>query len=415
MTVPKTLVFDGHSIKVRCEQRRIEAGSVCLLDWVRYTLDVWAVILPPLFTDLPPVLSTNIWDEGYRLRKFLEVLEEIRADSGLQAEAIEKAHFVATELASSLGPYFKLGPLSKGHDFYKHRIPILLNDSEVASVMCWSSSDSPRQRGQRETINVNIHGTACTFASPGWEKRVHAIGHSKGARLTTAHLAVDFFNGLPFGIEGAYKDYLSGVWDHLGKRPKIGDVNWLLGHSRSLYMGSKEAGKQTNIYEKGDQLYGHDEAQARGIKWTRVELRYGNKLRVLDWDMLLRPADFFAGASNAHEQYLRMAVEQARAVEVVEPETLPCHRADALMVIEAEVARVVRWSRSTAGAAFATLFRYMKDEHLTAMFQESGLPRRLRKFSSEQISSAFQVAVFPGLGASNDSYQQQSAQLLAAA
>lgn len=414
MTVPKGLVIDGHRIKVRCEERRAETGSVCYPDWVRFTLDRSAVTLAPMFGELPPVATDNIWDEGYRLRKFAEVLESIRAESGGEAEAVEQANALAAEVATALGPQFKLGQLSKGHDFYKHRIPLLLNECEVGSVMCWSSSDSPRQRGQRDTINVNIHGTACTFAAPGWERRVHAIGHGKGARLTTVHLAVDFFDGLPFGIEGAYQDYCNGVWDHLGKRPKVGDVNWLQGHSRSLYLGSKEAGKQTNIYEKGDQLYGHEEARIRGIKLTRIELRYGNKLRVLDWDMLLRPADFFAGASDAHEQYLRMAVEQAGRIEAVAPETVPCHRADAPMAIEAEVARVVRWSRSTAGAAFATLFRHMKDEHLTAMFEEGGLPRRLRKFSYAQIESAFQALQVSGLSA-NDSNHQQSAQLLVAA
>lgn len=414
MTIPKSLVFDGNRIKLRCEERRVEAGSVCYIDWVRFTCDRSAVAVPPIFGELPAVATDSTWDEGFRLRKFAEVLDGIRAESGGEAEAIEQASTLASEVASALGPDFKLGLLSKGHDFYKHRIPLLLNDDEVGSVMCWSSSDSPRQRGQRDTINVNVHGTACTFAAPGWEKRLHAIGHGKGARLTTAHLAVDFFDGLPFGIEGAYQDYLAGVWDHLGKRPKVGDVNWLQGHSRSLYFGSKEAGKQTNIYEKGDQLYGSDEAQARGIKWTRVELRYGNKLRVLDWDMLLRPADFFAGASDAHEQYLRIAVDQAGRAEAVEPESVPCHRADAPMAIEAEVARVVRWSRSTAGAAFATLFRHMKDEHLTAIFEEGGLPRRLRKFSSAQIASAFQALEVPGLSVT-DSHQQQPAQLLAAA
>lgn len=414
MTRPTNLVLEGSTVKVRCEQRRVEAGSVCVLDWVRFTVDRSTVTLAPLWDSLPPVKLDSIWDEGYRLRKFMEVMEEIRAESGGEAEAIEQANALATEVAAALGPQFKLGELSKGHDFYKHRIPLLLNDAEVGSVMCWSSSQSPRQLGQVNTLNVNIHGTACTFASPGWEARIHAIGHGKGARLTTAHLAVDFFEGLPRGIEGVYEDYLLGVWDHLGKRPKIGDVNWLQGHSRSLYLGSKEAGKQTNVYEKGDQLYGHDEAVARGVKWSRIELRYGNKLRHLDWDMLLRPADFFAGASAAHDEYLRMAVQQAGRLDSVDGENVPCHRADAPMTVEAEVARVVRWARFTAGAAISVLYNYMKYEQLSSMLDEGGIPRRLRKFSSAQIASAFQALEVPGLSA-NDSNQRQPAQLLAAA
>ena len=60
----------------------------------------------------------------------------------------------------------------------------------------------------------------------------------------------------------------------------VGD--WANGHARSFYIGSKEAGKQTNIYEKGDQLFGVE----TGSKWLRIELRYGNKLRVLSPEML---------------------------------------------------------------------------------------------------------------------------------
>lgn len=415
MTRPSALVLDGSKVKVRCEQRVVESGSVCKVDWWRWTQDRSSVDLQPLFDLLPPVLSDSVWDEGFRLRKFKETLDAIRAESGGEAEAIEQANALASQVAAVLGPQFKLGPLSKGHDFYKHRIPILLNDGEVGSVLCWSSSNSPRQIGQFATLNVNIHGTACTFAAPGWEKRMHAAFAHKGGRVTTAHLAVDFFDGLPGGIESVYQDYLSGVWDHLGKRPKIGDVNWLQGHSRSLYFGSKEAGKQTNIYEKGDQLYGHEEAVERGIKLIRIELRYGNKMRHLDWDMLLRPAEFFAGASAAHEAYLLMAVEQSGRIEPVAPESVPCHRADAPMVIEAEIARVVRWVRSTAGAALSTLFNHMRDEHMLAIYAEGGLPRRLRKFSASQIASAFQMLDVPGLSANDSSIQQQHAPLLAAA
>lgn len=414
MTTPHRLVIDGSTVKVRCEQRQVEVGSVCVLDWVRFTIDRSSVDLAPLWESLPSVSSDSVWDEGRRLLKFKETLDAIRAESGGEAEAIEQAVVLAREVATALGPSFKLGTLSKGHDFYKHRIPLLLNDGEVGSVMCWSSSQSPRQIGQVNTINVNLHGTACTFAAPGWEKRIHAIGASKGARLTTAHLAVDFFHGLPAGIEGVYQDYLVGVWDHLGKRPKIGDVNWLQGHSRSLYMGSKEAGKQTNVYEKGDQLYGHEEAVARGIKWTRIELRYGNKLRHLDWDMLLRPADYFAGASQAHESYLHMAVRQAGVDQCCHAQTVPCHRADAPMTVEAEVARVVRWCRTTAGAAFATVFRHMNDEHLASIVEQGGLPNRLRRFSGTQIAAAFQ-SIGARDSSANDSNHQQIAPLLAAA
>lgn len=64
----------------------------------------------------------------------------------------------------------------------------------------------------------------------------------------------------------------------------IGDWSANPQDGRSFYFGSKEAGKQTNAYEKGHQLFGFE----AGSKWLRIELRYGNKLRVLPVDMVRR-------------------------------------------------------------------------------------------------------------------------------
>lgn len=396
MTVPKRLVVDAGVVKVRCDQRRVDVQGVCYLDWCRFTIDRSAVELPIPFAHVPSLWSADRY-HPFWLGDIARLLESMRDESGEEALAIEQAFYVANEVCDALGPRFKIGALAKGHDFYKHRLPIILNDEEVGAVMCWSSSNGYRQRGQRDTINVNLHGSACTFADRGWEKRIYQMGKRYFAVLTTVHLAVDFFEGIPGGMERVYADYLSGVWDHLGKRPKIGDINWLQGHSRSLYFGSKEAGKQTNWYEKGDQLYGADEARERRIRWIRGELRLGNKLRVLDWDILLRPADFYAGASAAHHQYLLMAIDQAGEIPSVSPQNLPCNRPDAPMHVVAEAARVVRWVRQTAGASLATLFRFLSDSDLAAVIDEGGIPRRLKRFSPSQLTSAFTGLAIPGL------------------
>jgi phage replication initiation protein len=396
MTVPKKLVFDAGVVKAQCEERRVNLRGVCILDWIRYTVQASAVVLPIPFAHVPTLFGADRY-HPFWLADIARLLESMRDESGEEAAAIEKAFYVANEVCDALGPRFRLGALAKGHDFYKHRIPLVLNDEEVGAVMCWSSSDGYRQRGQRDTINVNLHGAACTFGDYGWEKRIYHMGKRYFAVLTTVHLAVDFFDGIPGGMERVHADYLSGVWDHLGKRPKIGDINWLQGHSRSLYFGAKNCGKQTNIYEKGDQLYGADEARERGIKWTRAELRLGNKLRILDWDILLRPSDFFAGASEAHHAYLLMAVDQAGEIADVSPQNLPCNRPDALMQVEAEAARVVRWVRQTAGASLATLFNYLSDADLGSVIEEAGVPRRLKRFSPAQLKVAFEDLTFPGL------------------
>ncbi|MVT36640.1 hypothetical protein GO497_01320 [Acidovorax citrulli] len=74
----------------------------------------------------------------------------------------------------------------------------------------------------------------------------------------------------------------------------VGD--WCGGKARSFYVGTKEVGKQTNVYEKGHQLFGDADTSA----WIRAELRWGNKARFLPIEMLRCPADFFHGASDWH-------------------------------------------------------------------------------------------------------------------
>ena len=401
MTVPKKPVFDGNVVKVRCEERRV-AGRGCVVDGLRFTLRVDALPDEEFLPDLPPVLSDNIWDEGYRLRKLKEAWEEIEKDAGPAAKALQKASALAARVAAILSSDFRIGPVNKGHDFYRWRLPILFNGQEVAAVHAWSASASEKQAGQRATVNVYIHGGACTFATPGWERRMYTAMSPTDWVITRVDLAVDLFDGLQGGIESVYADYQAGGWDHLGKRPKPDSMGWCKGHSRSLYFGDRYGGKQTNWYEKGDQLFGHDEAVERGIRWLRCELRYGNKLRFLEPEMLIRPGDFFAGASAAHERYLRMAEEQLATSIKAEPEAVKCHRPDALMHIEAECARVVRWVRHTAGAALKVVFDHMTDDQLTNVLQEAGTPRRLRGFGVDQVSKAFLRMTFPGLGAANE-------------
>jgi phage replication initiation protein len=413
-SIPGGLVLDGNRVKVRCEQRQVESQSKAVVDYVRGTFDrarfseakidaqknwdeIWDkdIYVSPNFDKLPDVqLSDSFWDDAQRKRRFAKDLREIeKSQPGTEAaQSVFQAHLLAVQVCEILGPDFQVADHpEKGHDFFRYRIPILLNGSEVACVYCWSVNSSDKGNRQRATLNVNIPGTACTFARPGWEKKMAEFAVGLGGKLTTCHLAVDFFNGLPGGIDSVYSDYLAGVWDHLGKRPIVGDISWLKGHSRSLYLGSKECGKQTNWYEKGDQLFSEPEAVRLGIKWLRCELRWGNKFRVLDWDMLVRPADFFAGASQGHADALALAqqLEPVPAAEDVVPESVPVSRADAPMSVMGEVVRNVKYLRDTALASMTLAFKYLDADIFTDLIKAAKLPGRLKKFSEQQIKAAF--------------------------
>lgn len=280
----------------------------------------------------------------------------------------------------ALGFEFTRGAeLLKGHDFYKRRWSIQRNGSEVGWVGFGASSDSPRQRSQAETMHVNLYGLACTFAEHGWNERMARIVDDMDAKITRTDLALDFFDGFSGGIERVSEEYKAGLCDVHGQRPKMRDINWLKGRSRSLYLGSKEAGKETNIYEKGDQLFGED----ADSPWLRFELRYGNKLRYLDSDILRRPSDFFAGASDWHAAILR------EAGEVAAPQQVSTTPKAALMSVKAECVRNARWAMETAAPTIATLFQYLDEDQFLELVTAKKLPKRLQSFSKSDLQEAF--------------------------
>ena len=157
----------------------------------------------------------------------------------------------------------------------------------------------------------------------------------------------------------------------------VGD--WINNKARSLYVGSREAGKQTNIYQKGDQLFG---VEARS-PWIRWELRYGSKLRVLPSQMLRDPDGFFAGAGDAHREALdRLSSDEGQ------PEVLPTQKKLAALTVEAEVFRNVTWLERVAAPSLAAAWRYLGDDGILALVTGRSLPRRLQRYAA-QVPDAF--------------------------
>lgn len=382
MTRPKNspLVLDGNEIKFRLEAERTRTKTPVHIDWVRVTFQRRNAPAPSVEALFPQPKKIGATDIDAAWFRFQRLLEEVTGE--LQLAAMQ-AHELATLVAEALGKDFKVQlEIKKGHDFYKNRWSITRFDHECAWVGFGASSDSPRQQSQARTVHVNIFGMACTFAEPGWNERVADLVEAHDGDITRVDLALDFFDGLPGGMEGVRQDYRDGLCNSNGKKLKnnmIGPWADENGRGRSFYIGSKEAGKQTNIYEKGDQLFG----EKAGSKWHRIELRYGNKLRVLPVEMLRNPADFFAGASDWHAQKLAQADHIAEPIRVKVEPRLP------LETIDAEVSRVWRWCKNTPAAAIATCFEYMGDSFLE-LVENQTRPGRLQKFSKAEISKAFE-------------------------
>lgn len=376
------LVLDGNEVKVRLQAERLESQTPVHVDWLRFTVARRNGPLPDVETLFPRPQSSSIWDPDDRTRTFNKLLAEL---PGNEFEASAVAMELGHQVAEALGDEFSVcAELRKGHDFYRHRWSIERNGVECGWVGFLASSDSPRQAAQARTIHVNLYGAACTFAAHGWRDRMADLVDEHKGEVTRIDLALDFFDGMPGGIDSVREDYMAGLMNVGGKKPKcnmLGD--WCNNRARSFYFGSKEGGKQTNFYEKGDQLFGLE----ANSPWLRGELRYGNKLRELSTDMLRRPADFFAGASEWHARVL------ALADAVVVPEPVKCKPRIAEETTEAAAARVLRWVRDTAAPSVAFLMEHLSVGEIAELCFTTKRPGRLRGYSAGEVAPAAARAV----------------------
>lgn len=376
------LVLDGNEVKLRLKAERANTQQAVHVDWVRFTCNLRSAPIPSVDDLFPRVNGVRWADEIDTMERLARVLREL-PDTDFAASA--QAKTLAEQACEALGPDFSVYPeVRKGHDFYRFRWSIVRNGQECGWVGYLSSGDSPRQHAQAKTIHCNLYGTACTFAQHGFNDRLAAIVETTNATLTRIDLALDFFDGFTGGMERIKADYMAGLMDVNGRRPGCNLVgDWCNGRARSFYFGSKEAGKQTNVYEKGHQLFGPKDDSP----WLRVELRYGNKLRVLPSDMLRRPSDFFAGASDWHAAMLREA-DYLAAPEPVK--TTPRLAAETIV---AEVARNFRWLRDTAAPSIALCFQHLGNtSFIEEILLNKKAPGRLQKFSSGEIAGAFDRA-----------------------
>ncbi|MDO9195869.1 replication initiation factor domain-containing protein [Rhodoferax sp.] len=383
------LVLDGNEVKFRLMAERAESKSVVHVDWVRFTAQRRNVLssgdfLGPRAWDKPEYTTwlgvPKVMLSSDEFKRVLLELED--CDKAAPSQALE----LAQDVCAALGSDFVVAPdVRKGQDFYKFRWAIERNGSECGWVGFLASGDSPRQSAQSRTIHANIYGAACTFAASGWADRIADIVDEHSADLTRCDLALDFFDGIPGGLDFIVDQYKSGACDVGGRRVKsscIGD--WFdKKRGRSFYLGSKEAGKQTNCYEKGDQLFGI----GGGSDWLRIELRYGNKLRVLPSDMLRRPADYFADASDWHQGMLLLADV------IVTPQPLPCLPRLQIDTVKAECVRSVRWLKNTAAASVAVAFEHLGLDEFLSIVMNQKLPGRLAKFKRSEIAAQMAPAL----------------------
>ncbi|MDN5502501.1 MAG: hypothetical protein L0H10_01570 [Comamonas sp.] len=204
----QALVIEGNEVKLRLQADRIKSGGVVHVDWLRFTCELKNAPVPVAEVLFPGPLTDTLENprsiaeqdlEQYRRTKLLRILREM-PDAEFAASA--QAHALALKVCKALGPDFSVDPqLNKGKDFYRFRWSITRNDAEVGWVGFLASSESPKLDALAKTINVNVFGSACTFARGDWRHRMANLIEEVNAKITRIDYALDFFDGIRGGLE----------------------------------------------------------------------------------------------------------------------------------------------------------------------------------------------------------------------
>lgn len=376
------LVLDGQSVKLRLQHLAGANGPVHV-DWLRFSVPRTSILKECHYLDSAESLfeyTEEAWDVHTRILRLRKMVDHVCLDR----TALAAARILSREVVQILGDDFEVDhEPAAGRDFFAFRLPIRRCGVEVGWVASGASSAKPNQQQQANVVHVNLYGESCLFITPQAMHALAQLGQRLKGWLTRCDLAVDFWQGIDGGMEGLNESYVAGDMDVRGKRPKVSHHgDWIAKRACTFYLGTREAGKYTRVYCKGDQLFGLE----ANDPWVRVELQWGDQLRVLPWDMLQRPAEFFAGASDWHADML------AEAGRCVVPAPVTCEPAAALMTAEAEAFRNLSWLFRTAGASVAAAFRHITDDQFMALVDGVDLPGRLARFKASEVSAAYDRA-----------------------
>lgn len=363
-------LLDGQRIRWTLERVERETQQKVRIDWLRFTLPLDAVVTRETVQD-PQVLELAKLQRHER-----EVLLACRiADASLgYTGAVSLAHEGAKQIASYL-PVEVGQPEDKGLDYYSARCPLLIEGHVVGHVLAGS-----RDRNMAGTVHFNLHGEACLYVSPAkWVAVKEWIAASCGW-ITRVDLACDVWEGDEIThLEQAYR---TGEFDVRGQRPKQSQAGaWTSEHSRTFYVGKRETGKLFRGYEKGDALFGPE----ANDPWIRYEVEIRNNARVIDLDVLVRPADYFAGAYPFCEALLERLDAQAAATRI------PAGQKVEDKTAEAAVYRFIKTTERMFAPALCVLAK-LPGDLMTVLFDrnEHRMPNRLRGHPPAQLSQAFE-------------------------
>jgi phage replication initiation protein len=374
-TVEARPVLDGQRVRWTLEQIERDNQTKVRLDWLRFTVPLDAVVQAE--RSLGALTAGDVTVQSGFDEKQKRALVDV---------AYSAAHMVAVAagraLVGMLRCGFVLGAIEdRGMDFYAVRVAVMHNSAVVGYVMAGS-----KDARQASTVHFNLFGQAMLAIPRDRLEIIRSyVAHAKGW-ITRIDLAVDVWSG--HRVEDVQAAWQSGEFDVRGKRPSQQNAgSWAAGHSRTFSVGSRGTGKMLRAYEKGDEQFGSREAstQYECAEWIRYEVEMRNNHRVIDLDVLIRPADFFAGAYAFCDRLLTELEVRANAQSIkTDPEVKDV---TALAAVE----RIASWTDGTAGASLVALFD-LGGDLLAEIIDRNRhrVARRLKGFAAADIAAAFE-------------------------
>lgn len=216
------------------------------------------------------------------------------------------------------------------------------------------------------TMMVDMSGQGCSLVDD-W-RAVFATMQDLDARITRADSALDLLEG--FTLDQFDDLYFAGEFNCGGRIPSRRYVEGGNSHNphsngRTLYLGKKANGKELCIYEKGRQLGNPDS------EWLRIEIRFGNRDRVIPHDIVLDPTKYFAGGFVALENLVSSIAQK-----------IMTDQRD--IVIEERTIVLKRLTHYLIAAYGKTLYQLAQElnfdtQALYDLLHVVGVPRRLEK------------------------------------